>query len=72
MLDTGGLANIKYYYYICVCVYTGTIEDLAVSCNGELCCTVADDRTLKVFDVVSFGRQPSLRLTSCIVALCTQ
>ncbi len=34
---------------------SGTIADMAVSNNGELCCTVSDDKTMKVFDVVNFG-----------------
>ena len=34
---------------------SGNIQDLAVSSNGEFCCTVSDDKTAKVFDVVNFG-----------------
>ena len=37
--------------------YPGTIEDIAVSENGELCCTVSDDKTAKVFDIINFGEK---------------
>jgi len=33
----------------------GNIEDMKVSNNGELACTVSDDKTSKVFDIVNFG-----------------
>ena len=35
--------------------FTGTIEDMNVSENGELCCSISDDKTAKVFDVINFG-----------------
>ena len=41
--------------HICI-LFIGAIQDMAASCNGELCCTVADDKTMKVFDVVNFGQ----------------
>ena len=34
---------------------SGTIQDLSASSSGELCCSVADDKTMKVFDVINFG-----------------
>ena len=40
-------------FFLC----TGTIEDIAVSENGELCCTVSDDKTAKVFDIINFGEK---------------
>ena len=39
----------------CILCFSGSIIDLAMSANGELCCTVSDDKTAKVFDVVNFG-----------------
>lgn len=33
----------------------GNVEDLGMSDNGELCCTISDDRSAKIFDVVNFG-----------------
>ena len=35
---------------------SGTVEDLAISCNGELCATVSSDKSAKVFDVFNFGK----------------
>lgn len=35
---------------------SGAVNDLAMSANGELCCTVSDDKTAKVFDVINFGK----------------
>lgn len=29
---------------------------MAMSLNGEFCCTISDDKSAKVFDVVNFGR----------------
>ena len=36
-------------------MFSGAVIDLAMSPNGELCCTVSDDKTAKVFDVINFG-----------------
>lgn len=36
-------------------VVVGPVVDLAVSCNGEFCCTISDDKIVKVFDVINFG-----------------
>lgn len=33
----------------------GNVADLGMSDNGELCCTISDDRSAKIFDVVNFG-----------------
>ena len=29
---------------------------MAVSNNGELACTVSDDKSAKIFDIVNFGK----------------
>lgn len=34
----------------------GNIQDLGMSPNGEFCCTISDDKSAKVFDVVNFGK----------------
>ena len=31
-----------------------------MSDNGELCCTISDDKSAKIFDVVNFGLYMSL------------
>ena len=41
-------------------VLEGNIEDLGMSDNGELCCTISDDKSAKIFDVVNFGLYMSL------------
>ncbi|XP_025109974.1 LOW QUALITY PROTEIN: peptidylprolyl isomerase domain and WD repeat-containing protein 1-like [Pomacea canaliculata] len=42
--------------------HLGAVNDLAMSANGELCCTVSDDKTAKVFDVINFDMINMLRL----------
>ncbi len=42
--------------------HLGSIEDMQVSCNGELMCTISDDKTAKVFDVVNFDMINMLKL----------
>ena len=37
---------------------SGNIQDLSASDNGELCATISDDKAMKVFDVVNFGKCP--------------
>ena len=44
---------------------TEPIVDLVASVGGELCCTVSEDKTLKVFDVTNFGEY----LTGQLIAL---
>lgn len=39
-----------------VCDFPGNIEDLSMSPNGEFCCTISDDKSAKVFDVINFGK----------------
>ena len=38
---------------------SGKIVDVSVSADGMLLCTTADDKSLKVFDVLNFGEYPS-------------
>ncbi len=38
------------------CMVAGNIQDVAGSDNGELFCTISDDKSLKVFDIVNFGK----------------
>ena len=49
---------ILLYLHICVfnSAWTEPIVDLASSPGGELCCSISLDKTLKVFDVVNFGK----------------
>ncbi|KAK7099694.1 peptidylprolyl isomerase domain and WD repeat-containing protein 1-like isoform X2 [Littorina saxatilis] len=42
--------------------HLGAVIDLGMSSNGELCCTVSDDKTAKVFDVVNFDMINMLKL----------
>ena len=34
---------------------TGVIQCIAVSADGQLLCSTADDKSMKVFDVINFG-----------------
>ena len=38
----------------------GKVMGMSASSDGLLLCTVSDDKSLKVFDVVNFGKQFSL------------
>ena len=51
---------------------TGNIQDVSGSDNGELYCTISDDKSLKVFDIVNFGKSTlALRLyTGSVVKMC--
>ncbi|XP_013401438.1 peptidylprolyl isomerase domain and WD repeat-containing protein 1-like isoform X2 [Lingula anatina] len=53
-----GIEFVKHYRG-----HLGSILDMAVSPNGELCCTIADDKTLKVFDVINFDMINMLKLS---------
>ena len=47
---------------------TGNIQDVSGSDNGELFCTISDDKSLKVFDIVNFGKStPALRIYTVFV-----
>ena len=35
----------------------GKIESMAASCNGFLLSTTSDDKSLKIFDVINFGKK---------------
>lgn len=48
--------------------HLGPVVDLAVSCNGEFCCTISDDKIVKVFDVINFDMINMLKLS--FVASC--
>uniref|UniRef100_A0A183BC71 WD_REPEATS_REGION domain-containing protein n=1 Tax=Echinostoma caproni TaxID=27848 RepID=A0A183BC71_9TREM len=41
---------------------SGAITGLAASSDGELACTVGDDKTAKVFDVVNFDMISMMKL----------
>nr|XP_022312893.1 peptidylprolyl isomerase domain and WD repeat-containing protein 1-like [Crassostrea virginica] len=43
--------------------HLGNIEDLGMSDNGELCCTISDDKSAKIFDVVNFDMINMIKLT---------
>ncbi|CAH8870763.1 unnamed protein product [Trichobilharzia szidati] len=55
--DGVGLEFIKHYR-----AHLGAILGLSVSCDGELACTVGDDKTAKVFDVINFDMISMLKL----------
>ncbi|KAK3089441.1 hypothetical protein FSP39_003617 [Pinctada imbricata] len=43
--------------------HLGTIMDLGMSNNGEFCCTISDDKSAKIFDVVNFDMITMLKLS---------
>ncbi|CAG2209963.1 PPWD1 [Mytilus edulis] len=43
--------------------HLGNIQDLGMSPNGEFCCTISDDKSAKVFDVVNFDMINMMKLT---------
>ncbi|ESO86723.1 hypothetical protein LOTGIDRAFT_220515 [Lottia gigantea] len=50
--------------------HLGTINDMNLSLNGEYCCTVAEDKTAKVFDVVNFDMINMMKLGYVPKACC--
>ncbi|QCE09438.1 hypothetical protein DEO72_LG10g657 [Vigna unguiculata] len=42
--------------------HLGPIEGLAVSLDGLLCCTISDDRSVKIYDVVNYDMMVMIRL----------
>ena len=42
--------------------HLGVITCMAVSYNGELMCTVSEDKAMKVFDVINFDMINMLKL----------
>ncbi|CAL8075328.1 unnamed protein product [Calicophoron daubneyi] len=52
-----GLEFVKHYR-----AHLGVILDLSVSFDGELACTVGDDKTAKVFDVINFDMISMMKL----------
>ncbi|KAA0183500.1 Peptidylprolyl isomerase domain and WD repeat-containing protein 1 [Fasciolopsis buskii] len=55
--DGIGLEFVKHYR-----AHLGAINGLAVSHDGELACTVGDDKTAKVFDVINFDMISMMKL----------
>lgn len=49
----------------------GNVEDLGMSDNGELCCTISDDRSAKIFDVVNFGVYKTCKQKPSYLEICT-
>ncbi|KAH3695723.1 hypothetical protein DPMN_083181, partial [Dreissena polymorpha] len=47
--EEAGIEFVKHFR-----CHLGNIEDMKVSNNGELACTVSDDKTSKVFDIINF------------------
>ena len=39
-----------------LCYTTGAIHCIAASSDGQVMCSTAEDKSLKVFDVVNFGK----------------
>ncbi|KAL5962857.1 Peptidylprolyl isomerase domain and WD repeat-containing protein 1 [Taenia solium] len=54
---TRGLEFVKHYR-----AHLGAITGLAVSCDGELACTVGDDKTAKIFDIINFDMISMMKL----------
>ncbi|KAJ8749903.1 hypothetical protein K2173_013818 [Erythroxylum novogranatense] len=42
--------------------HLGPIKDLAVSVDGLLCCTISDDSSVKIYDVVNYDMMAMIRL----------
>lgn len=45
-----GIEFVKHYRG-----HLGNVQDVAVNSSGKLLCTLSNDKSLKVFDVVNFG-----------------
>ncbi|CAH9094098.1 unnamed protein product [Cuscuta epithymum] len=43
--------------------HLGPIEGLAVSTDGMLCCTISNDRSVKIYDVVNYDMMAMIHLT---------
>lgn len=43
--------------------HLGKVVDMATSSDGLLLCTVSDDKSMKVFDVINFGELSLLHLS---------
>ena len=41
--------------YVSVCLFAGKVTAVSVTADGLLLCTAAEDKALKVFDVINFG-----------------
>lgn len=42
--------------------HLGNIQDVAINASGSLLCTLSNDKSLKVFDVVNFGTAQFLKI----------
>ena len=51
------LTVLKTYTRFWLDLIPGVIQHIAVSDNGEFLCSIADDKSLKIFDVINFGKQ---------------
>ncbi|XP_052774454.1 peptidylprolyl isomerase domain and WD repeat-containing protein 1-like [Mya arenaria] len=47
--EEAGIEFVKHFR-----CHLGSVEDMKISNNGELACTISDDKTSKVFDIVNF------------------
>lgn len=56
-LEEEGIEFVKHFRS-----HLGNIQDLAVSVNGEYCCTVSDDKSAKIFDIVNFDMINMLKM----------
>uniref|UniRef100_A0A0X3P7H6 peptidylprolyl isomerase n=1 Tax=Schistocephalus solidus TaxID=70667 RepID=A0A0X3P7H6_SCHSO len=57
LAETFGLEFVKHYR-----AHLGAIHSLAISSDGELACTVSEDKTAKIFDVVNFDMISMMKL----------
>ncbi|XP_014776144.1 peptidylprolyl isomerase domain and WD repeat-containing protein 1 [Octopus bimaculoides] len=57
-LEEAGIEFVKHFRS-----HLGNIEDVAASSNGEYYCTISNDKSVKVFDVVNFDMINMLKLS---------
>lgn len=57
LFQSHGLEFVKHFR-----AHLHGVRDLRASVDGQLCCTVSDDRSVKVFDVNSFDMMVMIRL----------
>ena len=48
--------TIVFNYYCIFILYAGVIHCIAASVDGQVMCSTGEDKALKVFDVVNFGK----------------
>jgi WD40 repeat protein len=46
--------------------HLGAIQDLAANSSGTFLCSISNDKSLKVFDVINFGKVTSCKLYTAV------